>query len=110
MVFRCYRKQYSNFIIVVVPSQNKLFDIQNKCAQYWPDVNDTMKKGDFNIKNVGNKIYANYIVRQFKVLNSKVRNPISLHIIASSSRYCMLSFVKSLWSQNVKKYSLSIFD
>ncbi|XP_056002473.1 receptor-type tyrosine-protein phosphatase alpha-like [Ostrea edulis] len=46
---------------------------KNKCAQYWPDVNDTMKKGDFNIKNVGNKIYANYIVRQFKVLNSKER-------------------------------------
>ncbi|XP_061170708.1 receptor-type tyrosine-protein phosphatase epsilon-like [Saccostrea echinata] len=38
-----------------------------KCAQYWPNINDKLQSGDFNIRNIEEKVYANYTKRHFKV-------------------------------------------
>ena len=46
--------------------------IQNKCAQYWPNVNDKLQGGNITIRNLGEKTYAEHIIRQFKIHNKAV--------------------------------------
>ncbi|XP_062573670.1 receptor-type tyrosine-protein phosphatase alpha-like [Saccostrea cucullata] len=44
-----------------------------KCTQYWPNLNDKMQHGNFIIRNLGEKVYANYTSRRFKVYNNMER-------------------------------------
>ncbi|XP_062618451.1 receptor-type tyrosine-protein phosphatase epsilon-like, partial [Saccostrea cucullata] len=44
-----------------------------KCTLYWPNINDKMKHGNFMIRNLEEKIYANHTSRRFKVYNNLER-------------------------------------
>ncbi|XP_062600098.1 receptor-type tyrosine-protein phosphatase alpha-like [Saccostrea cucullata] len=44
-----------------------------KCAQYWADPRDSMKIGEFTIRNQSEKEYANYIRRSLRLKKNKVQ-------------------------------------
>ncbi|XP_061170688.1 receptor-type tyrosine-protein phosphatase mu-like [Saccostrea echinata] len=46
---------------------------KNKCAQYWPAINDKIQISSINIRNLEERIYANYTIRRFKVQNNMER-------------------------------------
>ncbi|XP_061170725.1 uncharacterized protein LOC133180172 [Saccostrea echinata] len=53
-----------------------------KCTQYWPNFSDKVQHGIFIIRNLEEKIYANYTSRRFKVYNNldkKDREVLMLH-------------------------------
>lgn len=47
--------------------------IKNKCAQYWPDVNDKLQGGTLAVRHLEEKTYAEYIIRRFKIHNKSVK-------------------------------------
>uniref|UniRef100_A0A8W8NR64 Receptor-type tyrosine-protein phosphatase T n=1 Tax=Magallana gigas TaxID=29159 RepID=A0A8W8NR64_MAGGI len=48
-------------------------EYQNKCAQYWPNVNDKLQGGFLTIRHLEEKTYAEYIIRRFKIQNKSTR-------------------------------------
>lgn len=42
---------------------------KNKCAQYWPNMNDKLQGGTLTIRHLEEKVYAEYTIRQFKIHN-----------------------------------------
>ncbi|XP_062578656.1 receptor-type tyrosine-protein phosphatase alpha-like [Saccostrea cucullata] len=53
-----------------------------KCAQYWPNINDKLQDGGFNIRSMEEKVYANYTKRHFKVykhLDQKDKEVVMFH-------------------------------
>eukprot|EP00105_Crassostrea_gigas_P040325 XP_019924473.1 PREDICTED: multiple epidermal growth factor-like domains protein 11 [Crassostrea gigas] len=46
---------------------------KNKCAQYWPDINDKLQGGTLTVRHLEEKSYAEYIVRRFKIHNKSTR-------------------------------------
>lgn len=46
---------------------------KNKCAQYWPDVNDKLQGGTLTIRHLEEKTYAEYTIRRFKIHNKSVQ-------------------------------------
>lgn len=45
---------------------------KNKCAQYWPDINDKLQGGTLTVRHLEEKEYAEYIIRRFKIHNKTV--------------------------------------
>ncbi|XP_056019827.1 receptor-type tyrosine-protein phosphatase epsilon-like [Ostrea edulis] len=43
---------------------------KNKCAQYWPNSSDKIKKGNISIRNQKENVYADYVIRHFRLQNS----------------------------------------
>nr|XP_022305526.1 receptor-type tyrosine-protein phosphatase epsilon-like isoform X2 [Crassostrea virginica] len=56
-------------VTVIVCLTNLKEGAKNKCAQYWPNVNDKLQGGNITIRNLGEKTYAEHIIRQFKIHN-----------------------------------------
>lgn len=56
---------FSNF-------DNNFSFLKNKCAQYWPAVNDKLQGGTLTVRQLEEKIYAEYIVRRLKMHNKSV--------------------------------------
>nr|XP_022305530.1 receptor-type tyrosine-protein phosphatase epsilon-like isoform X2 [Crassostrea virginica] len=56
-------------VAVIVCLTNLKEGAKNKCAQYWPNVNDKLQGGNITIRNFGEKTYAEHIIRQFKIHN-----------------------------------------
>nr|XP_022311761.1 receptor-type tyrosine-protein phosphatase epsilon-like [Crassostrea virginica] len=56
-------------VSVLVCLTNLKEGAKNKCAQYWPNVNDKLQGGNITIRNLGEKTYAEHIIRQFKLHN-----------------------------------------
>ena len=50
------------------------FYSQNKCTQYWPNINDKLQAGDITIRNAQEKTYAENIIRKFKIYHNEVRS------------------------------------
>uniref|UniRef100_A0A8W8NYM2 protein-tyrosine-phosphatase n=1 Tax=Magallana gigas TaxID=29159 RepID=A0A8W8NYM2_MAGGI len=46
---------------------------KNKCAQYWPDINDKLQGGTLTVRHLEEKTYAEYIIRRFKIHNKSTR-------------------------------------
>lgn len=46
---------------------------KNKCAQYWPDINDKLQGGTLTVRHLEEKTYAEYIIRRFKIYNKSTR-------------------------------------
>ncbi|XP_065938486.1 receptor-type tyrosine-protein phosphatase alpha [Magallana gigas] len=46
---------------------------KNKCAQYWPDINDKLQGGTLTVRHLEEKTYAEYIIRRFKIHNKTSR-------------------------------------
>ena len=49
-------------------------DTQNKCARYWPDVEDKKAYGKIQVENVKETVNPHYILREFLVDNEEVRH------------------------------------
>lgn len=47
---------------------------KNKCAQYWPDINDKLQGGTLTVRHLEEKAYAEYIIRRFKIHNKSVKH------------------------------------
>nr|XP_034321714.1 receptor-type tyrosine-protein phosphatase alpha-like [Crassostrea gigas] len=47
---------------------------KNKCAQYWPDINDKLQGGTLTVRHLEEKTYAEYIIRRFKIHNKTTRS------------------------------------
>ena len=47
---------------------------QNKCTQYWPNINDKLQAGVITIRNVEEKMYAENTIRKFKIYHNEVRS------------------------------------
>uniref|UniRef100_A0A8W8NVN9 protein-tyrosine-phosphatase n=1 Tax=Magallana gigas TaxID=29159 RepID=A0A8W8NVN9_MAGGI len=47
---------------------------KNKCAQYWPDINDKLQGGTLTVRHLEEKTYAEYIIRRFKMHNKTTRS------------------------------------
>uniref|UniRef100_A0A8W8NVL1 Tyrosine-protein phosphatase domain-containing protein n=1 Tax=Magallana gigas TaxID=29159 RepID=A0A8W8NVL1_MAGGI len=47
---------------------------KNKCAQYWPDINDKLQGGTLTVRHLEEKTYAEYIIRRFKIHNKSVKH------------------------------------
>nr|XP_022305532.1 receptor-type tyrosine-protein phosphatase epsilon-like [Crassostrea virginica] len=56
-------------VTVIVCLTNLKEGAKNKCAQYWPNVNDKLQGGNITVRNLGEKTYAEHIIRQFKIHN-----------------------------------------
>nr|XP_022311762.1 receptor-type tyrosine-protein phosphatase epsilon-like isoform X1 [Crassostrea virginica] len=56
-------------VTVIVCLTNLKEGAKNKCAQYWPNLNDKLQGGNITIRNLGEKTYAEHIIRQFKIHN-----------------------------------------
>ncbi|XP_056002461.1 receptor-type tyrosine-protein phosphatase alpha-like isoform X1 [Ostrea edulis] len=104
-----WRMVWQEGVFVIVCLTNLKEGAKNKCALYWPGINDKIQDGDLNIRNVGEKDYANCTIRQFKFYNGKrdrevvmfhytrwpdhgVPDPLSLvifhrHVMTTSSSY-----------------------
>lgn len=48
--------------------------LKNKCAQYWPDINDKLQGGTLTVRHLEEKTYAEYIIRRFKIHNKSVKH------------------------------------
>ncbi|XP_056017456.1 receptor-type tyrosine-protein phosphatase epsilon-like [Ostrea edulis] len=57
-------------ISVIVCLTNLKEGNKNKCAQYWPNSNDKIKKGNISIRNQKENVYADYVIRHFRLQNS----------------------------------------
>ncbi|XP_056002462.1 receptor-type tyrosine-protein phosphatase alpha-like isoform X2 [Ostrea edulis] len=66
-----WRMVWQEGVFVIVCLTNLKEGAKNKCALYWPGINDKIQDGDLNIRNVGEKDYANCTIRQFKFYNGK---------------------------------------
>ncbi|XP_061170765.1 receptor-type tyrosine-protein phosphatase alpha-like [Saccostrea echinata] len=56
-------------VFVIVCLTNLKEGGKNKCAQYWPAIYDKIQTGSIKIRNLEERIYANYTERRFKVQN-----------------------------------------
>lgn len=54
-----------------------IIHFKNKCAQYWPDINDKLQGGTLTIRHLEEKTYAEYIIRRFKIHNKTVYTDLS---------------------------------
>ncbi|XP_061185153.1 receptor-type tyrosine-protein phosphatase epsilon-like [Saccostrea echinata] len=57
-------------ISVIVCLTNLKEGGKNKCAQYWPEINDKLQIEDFTVRHLEEKIYSNYTIRRFKAYNN----------------------------------------
>ncbi|XP_056017470.1 receptor-type tyrosine-protein phosphatase epsilon-like [Ostrea edulis] len=57
-------------ISVIVCLTNLKEGNKNKCAQYWPNSSDKIKKGNISIRNQKENVYADYVIRHFRLQNS----------------------------------------
>ncbi|XP_056019826.1 receptor-type tyrosine-protein phosphatase alpha-like [Ostrea edulis] len=57
-------------ISVIVCLTNLKEGNKNKCAQYWPNSSDKIKKGNISIRNQRENVYADYVIRHFRLQNS----------------------------------------
>ncbi|XP_056017459.1 receptor-type tyrosine-protein phosphatase T-like [Ostrea edulis] len=57
-------------ISVIVCLTNLKEGNKNKCAQYWPNSSDKIKKGNISIRNQKENVYADYVIRYFRLQNS----------------------------------------
>nr|XP_034321698.1 receptor-type tyrosine-protein phosphatase epsilon isoform X3 [Crassostrea gigas] len=46
---------------------------KNKCAQYWPDLNNKLQGGTLTVRHLEEKTYAEYTMRRFKMHNKTTR-------------------------------------
>nr|XP_022305539.1 receptor-type tyrosine-protein phosphatase alpha-like [Crassostrea virginica] len=46
---------------------------KNKCAKYWPDLNDKLQGDDITVRHLGEKVYAEHIIRRFNIHNEAKR-------------------------------------
>nr|XP_022311632.1 receptor-type tyrosine-protein phosphatase epsilon-like [Crassostrea virginica] len=56
-------------VTVIVCLTNLKEGAKNKCAQYWPNVNDKLQGGNITVRHLGESTYAEYIIRRFKIHN-----------------------------------------
>ncbi|XP_061170756.1 receptor-type tyrosine-protein phosphatase alpha-like isoform X1 [Saccostrea echinata] len=69
-------------VSVIVCLTNLKEGAKIKCNQYWPNINDKLQSGGFNIRNMEEKVYANYNKRRFKFykhLEQKDREVVMFH-------------------------------
>ncbi|XP_056002460.1 receptor-type tyrosine-protein phosphatase alpha-like isoform X2 [Ostrea edulis] len=66
-----WRMIWQEGVSIIVCLTNLKEGSKNKCAPYWPDINDKIQDGDLNIRNLREKDYANCTIRQFKFYNGK---------------------------------------
>ncbi|XP_062573999.1 receptor-type tyrosine-protein phosphatase F-like, partial [Saccostrea cucullata] len=57
-------------VFVIVCLTNLKEGGKNKCAQYWPAIYDKIQTGYITIRNLEERIYANYTIRRFKAQNN----------------------------------------
>ncbi|XP_056019845.1 receptor-type tyrosine-protein phosphatase epsilon-like [Ostrea edulis] len=57
-------------ISVIVCLTNLKEGNKNKCAQYWPNSSDKITKGNISIRNQKENVYADYVIRHFRLQNS----------------------------------------
>lgn len=65
---------------------------KNKCAQYWPDINDKLQGGMLTVRHLEEKSYAEYIIRRFKMHNKTVNNYIKNYKAIFTYRVWFRSF------------------
>ncbi|XP_078327528.1 receptor-type tyrosine-protein phosphatase alpha-like [Crassostrea virginica] len=46
---------------------------KNKCAQYWPDVNDKLQGDNITVRHLCEKVYAEHVIRRFNIHNEEKR-------------------------------------
>ncbi|XP_061170697.1 receptor-type tyrosine-protein phosphatase alpha-like [Saccostrea echinata] len=68
-----WRMVWQECVTVIVCLTNLKEGAKIKCTQYWPNINDKMQHGIFIIRNLEEKICANYTSRRFKVCNNLER-------------------------------------
>nr|XP_022306102.1 receptor-type tyrosine-protein phosphatase epsilon-like [Crassostrea virginica] len=56
-------------VTVIVCLTNLKEGAKNKCAQYWPNVNDKLQGGNITVRHLGESTYAERIIRRFKIHN-----------------------------------------
>nr|XP_022311625.1 receptor-type tyrosine-protein phosphatase epsilon-like isoform X1 [Crassostrea virginica] len=56
-------------VTVIVCLTNLKEGAKNKCAQYWPNVNDKLQGGNITVRHLGESTYAEHIIRRFKIHN-----------------------------------------
>ena len=65
------------YLVIMVPKRETYYErikyLQNKCVQYWPNINDKLQAGDITVRHVGEKTYAEHTVRHFKIYHNTVR-------------------------------------
>lgn len=66
--------------------------LKNKCAQYWPDINDKLQGGTLTVRHLEEKSYAEYIIRRFKMHNKTVNNYIKNYKAIFTYRVWFRSF------------------
>ncbi|XP_056017458.1 receptor-type tyrosine-protein phosphatase epsilon-like [Ostrea edulis] len=57
-------------ISVIVCLTNLKEGKKNKCAEYWPNSSDKIKKGNISIRNQKENVYADYVIRHFRLQNN----------------------------------------
>ncbi|XP_062573671.1 receptor-type tyrosine-protein phosphatase alpha-like [Saccostrea cucullata] len=60
-------------VFVIVCLTNLKEGGKNKCAQYWPAIYDKIQTGYITIRNLEERIYANYTIRRFKAQSNLER-------------------------------------
>ncbi|XP_052694681.1 receptor-type tyrosine-protein phosphatase epsilon-like [Crassostrea angulata] len=61
-------------VCIIVCLTNLTEGTKNKCAQYWPDINDKLQGGTLTVRHLEEKTYAEYIIRRFKIHNKTTRS------------------------------------
>ncbi|XP_078329583.1 receptor-type tyrosine-protein phosphatase alpha-like [Crassostrea virginica] len=56
-------------VTVIVCLTNLNEGAKNKCAQYWPNVNDKLQGRNITVRHLGESMYAEHIIRRFKIHN-----------------------------------------
>nr|XP_022311638.1 receptor-type tyrosine-protein phosphatase epsilon-like [Crassostrea virginica] len=56
-------------VAVIVCLTNLKEGTKNKCAQYWPNVNDKLQGKNITVRHLGESTYAEHIIRRFKIQN-----------------------------------------
>nr|XP_022303636.1 receptor-type tyrosine-protein phosphatase alpha-like isoform X2 [Crassostrea virginica] len=57
-------------VTTIVCLTNLKEGVKNKCNQYWPNINDKLQARDITVRNVEEKMYAENIIRKFKIYNN----------------------------------------
>ncbi|XP_061170759.1 receptor-type tyrosine-protein phosphatase alpha-like [Saccostrea echinata] len=68
-----WRMVWQKCVTTIVCLTNLKEGTKIKCTQYWPNFNDKMQHGTFMIRNLEERVYANYTSRRFKVYNNMER-------------------------------------
>ncbi|XP_061170712.1 receptor-type tyrosine-protein phosphatase alpha-like [Saccostrea echinata] len=69
-----WRLVWQECVSIIVCLTNLKEGNKIKCTQYWPNFNDRMQHGNLIIRNLEEKIYANYKTRRFKIHNNLERH------------------------------------